>query len=159
MKRKYISAIIILLFCGKMFSQSTDNKILFLDFKLVSGNPVLVGMKAVDGKLKIHKKIQPSNNCIEFTLLSAGNKILYQNIAENPAECVYEYPAGEGKIGRTTIKQDTVSLTLRVPYSSAIEKIRLNLIDKTHSLRKTSGSSNRSSYEFTIDHNKISVRK
>ena len=142
-----------------MFSQSTDNKILFLDFKFVNGNPELVGMKAVEGKLKKHKKIHSPNSGIEFTLLSAGDKILYQNIAEDPAECDYEYPAGDGKIGRTTIKQDTVCLTLRVPYSSGIEKIRLNLIDKTHSLSKTSGSSNRSSYEFTIDHNKISVRK
>ena len=158
MKRKYMAVIIILFFCGKMFSQSTD-KILFLDFKFVKGNPELVGMEAVEGKLKIRKNIPMLNNGIEFTTLSSSDNILYQNTTEDPTECVYEYPAGDGKIGRTAIKQDTVYLTLRVPYSSTIEKIRLNVLNKTKQLNKSSESSNQNIYEFSIDHNKISYRK
>ena len=125
----------------------------------MNGNPELVGMKAVAGKLKTHKKISSLNNGIEFTLLSSGEEVLYKNIIENPAECVYEYPAGDGKLGRTTIKQDTVSLTLRVPYSSTIEKIRLNIVNKTHSLNKTSSFTDQNGYEFPINHSKISIRK
>lgn len=142
-----------------MFPQSTDNKILFLDFKFVKGNPELIGMTTVAGKLKIHKNIPRLNNGIEFATLSSADNSLYQNTIEDPTECVYEYPAGEGKIGRTTIKQDTVYLTLRVPYSLAIEKIRLNVLNKTMQLNKSSASSNQNIYEFSIDHNKISYRK
>lgn len=142
-----------------MFPQSSNNKILFLDFKFVKGIPELAEMKAVAGKLKTNKNMQQLNNGIEFTLLSAEEKILYQNTTEDPTECVYEYPAGEGKIGRTTIKQDTVSLTLRVPYSSVIEKIKMKMINKTNQARKSSAFSDQTSYEFTIDHNKIANRK
>lgn len=149
--------LILLLLAGNIFPQEASSKILFLDFNFVKGEPSLVGMTVVDGKLKVRKNLPTANNGIQFSVLSSGENVLYQNIIDDPSDCVYEYPAGEGKIGRTSIQKDTVSFSLRVPYLPSIEKIRLNVLNSSSSLNKSRTHSN--GFEFTIDHNKIQNRK
>ncbi len=157
MSRKHIAALILLLLAGNIFPQEASNKILFLDFNFVNGEPSLIGMTVVEGKLKVRNNPPTANSGIEFSVISAEENVLYKNTIDDPSECVYEYPAEEGKIGRASIKKDTLNFSLRVPYTSSIEKIRLNILNSSSSLNKSQVQSN--GFEFTIDHNKIQNRK
>jgi hypothetical protein len=130
-----------------------------MDFKYVDGKPELISIYAVEGKLKRNRTLPRIYEGIIFSTLSAGDSILYQNAAENPSESIYEYPGENGSIGRTVVKHDSISFTLRVPYSTAAEKIRLELPIKNKSALKTAAASNTNSFEFFIDHSKISNRK
>lgn len=158
-KHKYMPVIAFLLLAGEILAQSGVDKILFIDFVLVKGQPFLTEMTIVDGKLKRIKQSPKRSNDIEFSVLSSEGKTLYQNSVENPAECVYEYPAGEGKIGRTTIKKDSTGFSIRIPYSFAINNLLLNVPGQTSSLNKSSNEPEKNMYDFIINHNKIKSRK
>lgn len=149
--------LILLLLVGNIFPQEASSKILFLDFNFVKGEPSLVGMTVVDGKLKVRENLPTANNGIQFSVLSSGENVLYQDIIDDPSECVYEYPAEEGKIGRASVKKDTINFSFRVPYSTSIDKIRLNVLRSSPTLNKSQVRPN--GIEFTIDHNKIKYRK
>jgi len=157
LSKRHIIAFAILFLTSNIFSQGAGDKILFLDFNFVNGEPSLVGMTVVDGKLKIRKNPPTTNAGIQFSVLSAEENVLYSNGIDDPSECAYEFPAGDGKIGRASIKKDTLNFSLRAPYSSSIEKIRLNVLRSSSTLKKSQTQS--SGFEFTIDHNKILNRK
>lgn len=157
MSRKHIVVLKLLLLVGNIFPQEASSKILFLDFNFVKGEPSLVEMTVVDGKLKVRKNLPTANNGIQFSVLSSGENVLYQNIIDDPSECVYEYPAEEGKIGRASVKKDTINFSLRVPYSTSIDKIRINVLRSSPTLNKSQVRPN--GFEFIIDHNKIQNRK
>ena len=84
--------------------------------------------------------------------MSKQKKVLYKNNFENPAETSYEYPGENGEIKRAEIKQDTVSVTLRMPYCSSMDKIILYNYSDEKSLSK---SSSNKKYEFQINHGLI----
>jgi hypothetical protein len=159
MTKNYFTIALLLFITGVFLAQVNDSKILFLEFRFIKGEPELLGMELVKGFLKTTKSVHIQGEGIAYSLVSSGNQLLYKYVTDDPSDGVYEYPADNGKFGRTTIKKDTVNLTLRVPYSSAIDKIILNKISGEKSLLKSSGKSTQSGYEFRIDHNKILNRK
>jgi hypothetical protein len=157
LRRIHLATLVLFVLASNIFSQESGSKILFLDFKFVNEKPSLVGMAVVEGKLKARNTLLTSNYGIQYSVISTEDKVLYNNLIDDPSECVYEYPAGEGKIGRASIKKDTINFSLRVPYSSSIEKIRMNVLRSSSKLNKSQTQSN--GFEFTIDHNRIQFRK
>lgn len=135
-----------------VFAQKKNDKILFVNFRFVKGTPELVSMTAVKGKLKTRKDNSKSEHGYSFEVVSKQKKVLYKNNFENPVEASFEYPGENGEIKRAEIKQDTVNVTLRMPYCSSIDKIILYNYTNEKSLSKTSSGKK---YEFQINHGSI----
>ena len=150
--KTFLLTAFLILFAINVTAQKKSNKILFLNFRFVKGMPELFSMTAVNGKLKTRKGKSVSKQGYSFKVLSKQEKVLYKNSFENPAGRSYEYPGENGEIKRAEIKQDTVNLTLRIPYCASIDKV---ILYKNANEGTLSKSSSNEKFEFQINHGLI----
>ena len=145
---------LVLLLTTFLFTQSCaqeGQKILFLTFQFIKGEPHLVGMVSVNGELKSPKVKKQMPSEISFDVVSANDESLYSGFVEDPSKQTLEYPGDNGEIKNVKINKDTTETIIRVPYSEEIQKIILKRQLPAKTLQKNGSAA----YSFNIDHSLI----
>ena len=144
-----------LILTALLFTQSCaqeGNRILFLTFQFVKGEPHLVDMVSVKGELKTSKMKKQMPDEISFNVLSGNDVSLYSGYVADPTDQHLEYAGDNNQIGRVEVKKDSAETVIRIPYSADIQKVILKKPVSAESLQKKSGTG---TYTFNIDHSLI----
>ena len=144
-----------LILTALLFTQSCaqeGQRILFLTFQFIKGEPHLIDMVSVEGELKSPKSKRQMPNEISFDVVSGNNESLYSGYVEDPSKQMLEYPGDNGRIKNTKINKDTTETVIRIPYSEEIQKIILKRQVPAEALQKNTGGG---TFSFNIDHSLI----
>ena len=109
---------------------SEEEKIVFLNLKLVDGKVSLENMKIRNGKLKQPKKIKLYNNHIYYTVHDGADSKLFEGVIPDPSRTVYEFVDENGSLQSKTVIQDSVNFSVRIPYHPQIQEIKFNQIEE-----------------------------
>lgn len=125
----------LLLFCFLLSSiawsaDQSDERILFLTLKFDKSSVQLVDSKIVLGHLKTNRG--PSRGEIQYELLGDSGLLLQGAIADPLVQHLeYEDPDNTGKILSKVIAWPEATITLRVPYSAAINQLSFYRTEQT----------------------------
>lgn len=124
--RCQISLIIALFLISSVISVATgtEDKIVFLKFRIDSNSIVLTKTTLADGKLK-NSRNNISNKEIYFEVVSKDSRLLSSGNIENPLvkKLEYENPDKPGELLHKIVNLESAEFTVRINYNNQIDRI------------------------------------
>lgn len=138
---KYFIVLILLLSSSLVIpKENPENRILYLNLKLIDGQVALEDYRIVAGKLKQARTGLLTQRDVYLKMVNQNNIILYETGINDPSKIRYEYGSKDGTIENKIVTQDTARFTVRVPYHPSLHEVQFFRAQKslvrTNSLRK-----------------------
>ncbi|UCH83085.1 MAG: hypothetical protein JSW50_11505, partial [Candidatus Latescibacterota bacterium] len=110
-------------------TESSSERIVFLNLTLVDGEAHLNDIVVVSGHLKHRKTIRLLHNHFYYKVTSASGETLYEATVPDPSILRVEYADEEGRLQMRTAKQEIADFSIRFPFNPDAHRVTIRRID------------------------------
>lgn len=110
-------------------SHAGNDRIAFLNIRIVDGELTLENVKVVEGRLKIPESLHLDKGKLYCEVLDVGGKSIFETVVQDPAIQRLEYADEEGRLHSKTVNRKDTFFSIRIPYDSAANRVEIYRID------------------------------
>ena len=110
-------------------SSAGNDRIAFLDIRMVGGEMTLEGIEVVEGRLKIPRRLNLRKGGLYCEVLDISGNRIFETVVPDPSRRRIEYADKEGRLHAQEVTVEDAFISIRIPYDESAHTIEIYRID------------------------------
>ena len=110
-------------------SHAGNDRIAFLNIRIVKGELKLESVKIVEGRFKTPKSLHLDMGKLYCEILDVYGKTIFETVVHDPSIQRFEYADEQGRLHSKTVRNDDAFFSIRIPYNAVASRVEIYRID------------------------------